>query len=185
MSYARQEERSSDAARRTPASLGKLALRSKRGKPSTSEFRDLRARIAPMDLRSKLGRANKLLRESLLQHVGGKPSATEAALIDLACQIDLRLQVLDARFADSDGEFSGHDAKQYLAWSNSLARLLQRLGLKSREPARASLADYIASQSSTRRVGADGPQRRSNPPLARKRPPTGSPRARLRAEGED
>lgn len=183
MSYAQSQDGSTETAKRTPASLGKLALRSRKGKDFTKRtraFRDLREHVAPVDLRSKLGRSSKQFRESLMAHVGNAPSATEAALIDLACQLDLRLQVLNAKFLDSDGEFSGFDSKLYLSWSNSLARLLAKLSLKGRQPARQTLSDYLNSQSSTRRVGGDSPKRGSNPPLARKRLSTGSLEARRR-----
>jgi hypothetical protein len=66
-------------------------------------------------------------------------------LIELAVQIRMRLVVMDLKFADS-GEQSPRDAKQYLAWSNSLQRALSRLGLEGAKEQTATLADFFAER---------------------------------------
>src|SRR5579875_1264234 len=79
--------------------------------------------VAPIDRRTKIGRALTAFRTSLAQHVGGSPSGTQRAIIEQAAQLRARLLVMDARFTAS-GEMSAHDSRTYLAWANSLARIL-------------------------------------------------------------
>ena len=68
-------------------------------------------------------------RAELVAHVGGRPSAVQAALIEQAVQLRLRLAVMDRKFAET-GAQTDHDSKTYLAWANSFARLMTRLGLE-------------------------------------------------------
>ena len=82
-----------------------------------------------LDRRTLAGRDAIAFRTALLRHCNDRPSETQKALIELAVQIRMRLVVMDLKFADS-GEQSEHDARQYLAWSNSLQRALSRLGLE-------------------------------------------------------
>jgi hypothetical protein len=53
-------------------------------------------------------------------HVGGKPSAVQAAMIERACQLTLRIVAMDRKFAET-GAQTDHDSRTYLAWSNSLS----------------------------------------------------------------
>lgn len=62
--------------------------------------------------------------------MGGKPSVVETALIERAAQLQLRLAIFDAKFVEK-GEMTDHDARTYLAWSNSLTRTLGELGLEA------------------------------------------------------
>lgn len=52
---------------------------------------------------------------------------------------------MDSAFVES-GAMTPHDAKIYLAWGNSLARTLSRLGAQSVSSRAPSLADYIAQR---------------------------------------
>ena len=71
--------------------------------------------------------------EELTAHVGGAPTATESALIARAAWLSLRLYQLNGKIAVG-ADFSEHDAKTYLAWSNSLARAMLMLGRKAATP---------------------------------------------------
>jgi hypothetical protein len=81
----------------------------------------------------------------LTAHAGGEPSATQRALIEQAVQIKLRLAVMDRKFAET-GAQTEHDGRQYLAWANSLARLLRQLGMQGTEPRPPSIAEYFAAK---------------------------------------
>src|ERR1700742_3515981 len=71
--------------------------------------------------------AARRLRGQLVAHCGGKPSATQSAIIDAAAELKLRLSVMDAEFIRT-GHRSFGASKDYLAWANSLTRLMGRLG---------------------------------------------------------
>lgn len=98
-----------------------------------------------LDRRTTASKMAEAFRADLTAHVGGKPSATQAALVEQAVQIKLRLFTLDAAFAER-GSQSAHDGRQYLAWSNSLSRLLRQLGMKGAAERPASLGDYLAAR---------------------------------------
>jgi hypothetical protein len=98
--------------------------------------------------KAKEGRLLTAIRKELTTHVGGVPSATQAALIEQAAQIRLRLAVMDRKFSKS-GEMSEHDSRTYLAWANSYARLLRQLGLKSAPEKPPTLASYLALQAAS------------------------------------
>jgi hypothetical protein len=68
------------------------------------------------------------VRAGLTQHLGGKPTAPQRILIDRAAALSLRLHLMDRESARS-GEMSERNGRQYLAWSNSLTRVLRQIGL--------------------------------------------------------
>jgi hypothetical protein len=93
-----------------------------------------------LDGRSFEGRLyNKFMRE-LTEYVGGKPTIVQAALIEQCARIKLRLALMDAKMTSQ--RFTEHDSRVYLAWSNSLSRLLRQLGL-----------DHTASASKENAIG--------------------------------
>lgn len=98
-----------------------------------------------LDGRTKAAKAAKRFEADLVAHVGGRPSATQAALIAQGVQLSLRLAAMDDAFA-ARGEQSAHDGRQYLAWSNALSRLLRSLGTKGTAQKPPNLADYLAAR---------------------------------------
>jgi len=129
--------------------------------PARSVVRAAKRRRLPENLRATVkldGRtvAAKMLaafRAELVAHVGGKPSAVQSALIEQAAQIKLRLFAMDANFAER-GEQSAHDAKQYLAWANSMTRLIRQLGLKGAATNGPSLGEYLARRGAGTKAAA-------------------------------
>ena len=85
------------------------------------------------------------VRAELTQHLGGKPSATQRILIDRAAAPSLRIHLMDRESARSGG-MSERNGRQYLAWSNSLTRVLNQIGLKSAAERPPSLQEYIAGR---------------------------------------
>jgi hypothetical protein len=83
--------------------------------------------LAKVDQRTKEARVLRETRAALVAHVG-EPSATQAALIERAAWLTLRLAQLDAKMAEGSA-FSDHDNRAYMAWSNGLTRTLARLGM--------------------------------------------------------
>jgi hypothetical protein len=86
-----------------------------------------------IDGRLAEGKLMARVREELSQHLGGKPNPAQKILIDRAAALSLRLHLMDRESARS-GQMSERNGRQYLAWSNSLTRLLNQIGL---EPASA------------------------------------------------
>jgi len=89
------------------------------------------------------------LRAALTAHCGGKPSATQGAMIAQAGELKLRLSVMDQDFIQT-GRRSAHASRDYLAWSNSLVRLLRQLGLKGASTPGPTLAEIMATAPSPR-----------------------------------
>jgi hypothetical protein len=86
------------------------------------------------------------VRRDLIAHCGEAPSATQRALIDRATWLTLYVARIDRRTAEG-GSMTEHDSRVYLAWSNSLARTLAKIGLKgSVHEETMSPLDYVASR---------------------------------------
>lgn len=102
------------------------------------------ASLAKLDGRTREAALLRRVREELVGHVGGNPSATERALIERATWLSLRLAQLDAKMAADPQSFSQHDSNVYISWSNALTRTVARLGLKEKEAAPPTLGDYLA-----------------------------------------
>jgi uncharacterized Rossmann fold enzyme len=56
----------------------------------------------------------------------------QAALIERAAWLRLRLALFDEKLAA--GGFTDHDSAHYLAWANTLARTLARIGIEPAAP---------------------------------------------------
>lgn len=85
--------------------------------------------LARPDGRTREARLLKQMRGGLVAHLGGEErlTAPQRALVERAAMLQLRLATLDAKILNN--EFTEHDSRAYLAWSNSLTRLLAQLGL--------------------------------------------------------
>jgi hypothetical protein len=95
-------------------------------------------------------RAAARLRADLIAHCAGRPSATQMAMIEQATELKLRLAVMDHAFIRTSRR-SAHASRDYLAWSNSMVRLLRQLGLKGvsetdRKPSMEELFDLPLSR---------------------------------------
>ena len=102
-------------------------------------------RLAKLDGRTQLAKRAKRLREDLIQHVGGTPSATQRALIDQAVMLSMRIDIMDSKTLEGLDQGEGDD-RRYLAWANSLARLMRQLGQKSTPRPTATLAAHLAQR---------------------------------------
>ena len=85
--------------------------------------------LAKLDGRTREVRLMRQFRAELTAQLGGKLSFTQVAMVERATWLWLRVAQLDARTVS--GEMSDHDARAYLAWSNTLNRCLSQLGIKS------------------------------------------------------
>jgi hypothetical protein len=85
------------------------------------------ATLLTLDQRTREARIMRETRSELTAHVGGSPSATQRALIERAVALTLRIAMMDAKQHEA---ISDHDNRTYLAWCNTLTRLMRQLGLK-------------------------------------------------------
>jgi hypothetical protein len=83
-----------------------------------------------IDGRSREGRFLRSYERALLEHLGREPSITQRCLIQRAARLALHLELMDERSLAGDHVFTVHDHHHYVSWSNSLARMLARLGLE-------------------------------------------------------
>lgn len=104
------------------------------------------------DGRSREARLLVSIRKELVEHVGGDPNAVQRALIEQAAQLRLRIALMDRKFAET-GIQTELDSRTYLAWTNSYARLLARLGPPPPPPKGApALRDYLARKNASHAV---------------------------------
>jgi hypothetical protein len=99
--------------------------------------------------RSREGRFITTYENLLVEHLGHEPSITEKLLIQRAARTACHIELLDERALAVGELLSTSDHNRYCAWSNSLTRILIRLGLergKADEP-RLELSDWIADRS--------------------------------------
>jgi hypothetical protein len=90
------------------------------------------------------------VRKQLTAHVGGNPNFVQRQLIERGARLTLYVEMLDARSLKA-GSMSDHDQKQYLAWSNSLVRVLRDLGIEA-AAARSIPCISLASRRSRKRL---------------------------------
>ncbi|MEE9249739.1 MAG: hypothetical protein V3U93_01250 [Alphaproteobacteria bacterium] len=81
----------------------------------------------------------------MTEHVGGAPTAAERILIRLASIKSLRLALMVDHVL-SEQAITERDDRQYLAWSNSLRRDLDTLGLKRRAEVGPGLREILGGK---------------------------------------
>ena len=64
-------------------------------------------------------------------------------MIERCAWIQLRLTLMDRRIGLAGDEFSERDARHYLAWANSLSRLLSRIGIEPAAATTPTLNEYF------------------------------------------
>jgi hypothetical protein len=105
-----------------------------------------RHRLGFLDGRTFEARLHRKFRTELIAHVGGAPSIAQAAIIERAAWVQLRLAMMDSKVAT--GDFTEQDSHVYLSWANTLGRLLSRLGLEPAAAKAPTLADLFPNDRS-------------------------------------
>ncbi|BAI00778.1 hypothetical protein [Acetobacter pasteurianus] len=101
--------------------------------------------LKKLDGRSKEARLLKDVRSALVDHVGGAPSVTQLALIDRAAWLTLHMAMMDSHML-AGGAPAERDARQYLAWANTLTRTMRSLGLDKAPAVARGLDDLLAER---------------------------------------
>jgi hypothetical protein len=102
-------------------------------------------RWAMLDGRTKEAALVRTTRDDLIRHCGGNPSAVQRQLIDRIAVLTLHVATFDAKAIEAGG-LSERDSRQYLAYSNSLARALRQLGLQGDPKPAPKLADLFPAR---------------------------------------
>lgn len=97
-------------------------------------------RVAGVTTRTAEGRLIRDVRRDLIEHIGGAPSPAQRLLIERAVMLTVQLARMDGKSL-KEGAMSEHASREYLAWSNTLTRLLRQLGLKGAPPKARTLED--------------------------------------------
>lgn len=82
-------------------------------------------------------------RDELVAHVGGNPDVAQTAIIEQCAIIRLRLAMMNTKVPTD--RFNQQDTNCFLAWSHSLSRLLEKLGLEPATTKPMSFADQLAN----------------------------------------
>jgi hypothetical protein len=97
--------------------------------------------------RSREGRFLRTYEAMLTEHIGGRPSVVQRAMICRAARMALHLELMDERSLVDGHAFGQHDYQHYVSWSNGLTRTLARLGIEPATTAKTpSLSDYLSTK---------------------------------------
>jgi hypothetical protein len=89
--------------------------------------------LGRLDGRSREARLKAAFKADLLQHIGGRPTIPQALMIEQAANLQLRISLMDARFAATNTMGDG-EQRHYRAWVNTLANVLSKLGPAPAQP---------------------------------------------------
>ena len=102
--------------------------------------------LSQVDGRCRVGKTIREFAADLARHIGGNPTPAQRVLIREASIKNARIGLMVDQILDG-GEL-GDDlaSRQYLAWSNSLRRDLEALGLKAPEQKQPELGQFLAAR---------------------------------------
>ncbi|MGH2506093.1 MAG: hypothetical protein ACRDHZ_01520 [Ktedonobacteraceae bacterium] len=109
--------------------------------------RRMRRRLTPygrriVDGRSHEGRFLRAARHALIRQLGGNVTPAQATMVERIAWLQLRCSMLDEKIVS--GNFTEHDSRQYLAWSNTLRKTLVALNLELHPESKTTVADILA-----------------------------------------
>ena len=99
-------------------------------------------RLLKVDGRTRTGKLMRDIRLALVDHVGGHANAAQQILIHAATIKIMRCILIERRVLSEQSLAEG-DKHQYLAWSNSLRRDLEALGIMGSKGVAPDLHTYI------------------------------------------
>ena len=111
-----------------------------------------RLSLGELDLRTAEGRYARGIRQALIDHVGGTPTAAQQLLIGAVALKALRMEMMISRILSDEQIENGNDG-QFLAWANSMRRDLEVLGVAHKLPAPPSLERYLLERRRSHRSG--------------------------------
>jgi hypothetical protein len=109
--------------------------------------------LAKIDRRRREARLLETTRAELAVHLGGAPSAVQRLLIERAAMLTLHVALFDERAIAAQG-MSERDAREYLAYSNSLTRTLKALGVDGAAQKAPTLQEYLRAKAENAEAAA-------------------------------
>ena len=110
------------------------------------------AAIARPAARTKEARYLNSVRDQLTDHLGGKTTAVQKFQIERIAMTMLRIELMDSR-ALKDRDIGERQARDYLAWNNTVSRMLFRLGAKKMPDSPSLHDDYDDVDWADKQVG--------------------------------
>jgi hypothetical protein len=101
--------------------------------------------LGSLDLRTNEGRFIAGIRQSLIDQLGREASAAEQLMVSNAAIKALRCELMLQRIFKKDSLDTGQDL-HFLAWSNSMRRDLEALGIKPNAVPQAHLRQYLIAK---------------------------------------
>jgi hypothetical protein len=99
--------------------------------------------LTSIDGRCRVARMIREFAKELERHVGGNPTPAQQTLIREAAIKNVRCAFMIDKILDQDDLDFDLATRTYLAWSNSLRRDLEALGIKAPEQKAPQLADFL------------------------------------------
>ena len=99
-------------------------------------------RFRQIDGRLYEGKLERRTIKDLTEHLGGQLTPPQEILVRQAAKLVVTLDILGVELVDK-GEVSDFAGRRYLAWVNTLRRMLETLGIERSEQAPASLAEVL------------------------------------------
>jgi hypothetical protein len=119
-----------------------MKLKQRRRRPRHGPYSKPSA-LTNIDGRCRIARTVKEFAQELARHVGGDPTPAQRVLIREASVKNAKLSMLVDQILEG-GADPDLATRSYLAWSNSLRRDLEALGLKAPEQKQRELAEFLA-----------------------------------------
>ena len=91
------------------------------------------AAIARPRAQTKEARFCNRVRSDLTAQIGGTPTATQKYMIERIVMVLLRIELMDC-VALKNSTLTDSQARDYLAWNNTVSRMLRSLGTKAGNP---------------------------------------------------
>jgi hypothetical protein len=139
-----------------------LKLHQRRKRPRLGPYSTKHA-LTSIDGRCRVALTMREFTRELEAHVGGNPTPAQRVLIREASIKAARLAMMTDAILDRDAPDFDLMTRCYLAWSNSLRRDVEALGLKAPEQKIPQLGQFLAAQPPAK-ASADPPKRRGRPP---------------------
>ena len=100
-------------------------------------------RTMPFDKRTAVGKFSEAFKATLVNHVGGDPTAVEAEFIEWMAQDAILLRIIRPRLMRKNGHLDERALEQYLKVGRQLDARLRTLGLRRTAKQIPDLRDYI------------------------------------------
>jgi hypothetical protein len=125
--------------------MATLKLHQRRKRPRLGPFSSKQSLIS-VDGRCSVARAIRDFARELERHLGAEPTPAQRVLIREAAIKNARITMMSEAILDRSAPDFDLVTRCYLAWSNSLRRDLEALGLKPPEQQVPRIADFLSQQ---------------------------------------